>query len=361
MEPAPNDPAGRTLSPDAVAAIVLNYNGARDTIACLRALYALASPPGWIVVVDNRSTDDSAARIRAVWSALSGAAPVLVPADRDSDPGAALPCAGAIPRPVFVLSPRNNGYAAGNNLGILPALRTAGCRACWILNNDALPGPHALQALCDALHVRPGAGLAGSTLLTNDGRRVQCAGGASLNPFLGTMRSLGAFLPVEKLAGLAEEAVNARLDFVTGASMLARREVFERIGLLPEEYFLYYEDAEFGLRAKRAGFAPVWARDSLVRHRDGGSSRAPGQARLPAWVEYMAWRNRVWFARKMFSPFYLPFILAGYAGVAVKRVLRKQADRLPLILHAVRDGLRGAMGRPPRGISRVKCPAGICR
>ena len=347
-----NPPAG--CSPGNVALVLLNFQGAHDTLACLQAVAAMPDKPGRVVVVDNGSRDDSPAALTAWISARGGAL-----------------------NAEFLPLPENSGYAAGNNAGIRRALEDPRVAAVWILNNDTEPQPGALDALCRALDENR-AGLAGSTLVyAHAPDTVQCAGGHAVNRFSGATTALHGNKPLQAVqaeqtgtrgalpgasGGLFEGLfllyrfynIN-KYSYICGASLLARREVVERIGLLAEEYFLYYEDAEYSLRAARAGYPLAWARDSLVRHKEGGSTGAETSAgkrgfQRPESVDYLSLRNRIHLVAAYF-PLSLPVAVAGYAGVMLNRVRRGQAGRIPLVLRALRDGLAGRMGPPPADIT----------
>lgn len=154
------------LQPSNTAVIILNYNNAGDTVACLRSLHALKTPPGQILVVDNHSTDDSCATIAQAWR--QWAAPVSVAAQ--APPPAE--------KAVLLQMPTNEGFSAGNNAGIRLALQNKECRAVWLLNNDTEVLPDALDNLCACLNAQPEVGLAGSTLVyAHDRTIVQCARG----------------------------------------------------------------------------------------------------------------------------------------------------------------------------------------
>ncbi len=93
-----------------------------------------------------------------------------------------------------------------------------------------------------------------------------------------------------------------------------------------------------------------WAPDSIVYHKEGGSTGAEsaggGRAfNRPAWVDYLSLRNRMYMMRKHY-PWALPVVAASYLGVMLNRIKRGQANRIPLIFRAAWDGLRGHMGKP---------------
>ncbi|MDR2075669.1 MAG: glycosyltransferase family 2 protein [Desulfovibrio sp.] len=316
--------------------ILLNYRGAEDTLACLKSLRVLATAPQRIVIVDNASGDGSLEALQAWLEQEAGNASGGAAANRPTQvpPGQ---------KTQYVLLPlaENNGYASGNNAGIRLALQDSACSAVWLVNNDTQVKPHALDALCRSLSEKPEAGAAGSTLVFAGSEVIQCLGGQSVSPFLGSTKAILEFSRLDEGLLLAPEDVNARIDFTTGASMLVRRETFERVGLLSEEYFLYYEDVEFGIRIKKAGLGLVWSPESIVYHK--GGPRKEANREIPRWVDYLILRNRIYFMRRHYL-WSLPLALCGYGGVLLNRIRRNQADRLPLVFHALRDGLRGEMG-----------------
>lgn len=327
------------------AVIVLNYGNAPDTVACLRALADMSARPGQVIVVDNHSPDDSVARIMRQWGAF--AAPVLV---READIDKGFPAPGA--RHLLIARSVNDGFSAGNNAGIRLALRNRECRAVWLLNNDTLPEPDALKALCARMSEEPGPGIVGSTLVyAHDRRTVQTLAGGRFNRLLGTTSAFGGGQALAHALCLWPQGrVERQLDDIIGASMFIRSAVLEKAGLLDEKFFLYGEETEFCLRARRAGFRCAWAPDSLVYHKEGGTTGAESAAegrtfRRPAWVDYLGLRNRMYMMRKH-SPWTLALVVLSYAGVMLNRARRGQAERIPLVCRAAWDGLRGRMGRP---------------
>lgn len=347
------------LSAENCAVILVNYNTSADTLAALTALANLRTLPSCLLVVDNGSRPGEAQKLEHGWRALCAARGLPGPllstghAPDGSLPDSLMPEAQP-PAALLLRLAQNSGFSGGNNAALrwLLAHTTAGqCAAFWLLNNDTEPDPAALDALCARLNERPQAGLCGSTLLyAHAPDRVQAAGGCVFSPLSGRTAFMAGGSATADLARLRSEEVEKRLAYVVGASLLARRHVLERVGLLPEEYFLYYEDLAFALNARRAGYALAWARHSLVRHKEGGSTGASGggagrPAARSALVDYLSVRNRIYLIRRYY-PWALPAALAGLAGVCLNRLRRGQGDRLGLVRRAAIDGLRGRMGRP---------------
>lgn len=329
-----------------VGVILLNYKGAEDTIACLRALYRLASPPGVIIVVDNASPDDSVKRILEAWS--EWASPLLVKMGEQKR----LPVSDA----VLLSLNHNGGYAAGNNAGIKLAREYTSCTAYWILNNDTLPDAQALNRLCNRYNASQKISLVGSTLVfSHDGMTIQCTGGSRVLSILGITASLHQGESVENLCGICQERVEKLLGAITGASLLIPEKIIQHIGMMREDFFLYLEDTEFSLRARKAGFPLLWAPDSIVLHKEGGTTGAASAGNVhferPLWVDYLMLRNRACFVRE-FYPWALPLLCASYIIVACKRLLRKQPDRVGLVFRAMWNGIRRKMGKPDSLMAR---------
>lgn len=333
------------VSPESSAIILLNFRGKDDTLACLKAIAAMPEQARRVVIVDNGSGDDSMAAMQQ-W--LIETKRPFFRASEDDVGNESLP-EGV--RHVLLPLSKNDGYAAGNNAGVRLAFRDPGCRAFWILNNDTEPQADALAALCRCLNGDPTSGMAGSTIVYAHAPEIlQCAGGFALNKLLGTTSPLYGGIPASKALQQDHRHAAKLLDYISGASLLVRRRVFEKIGFLAEEYFLYYEDAEFGIRARKSGHGLSWAKDSIVRHKEGGSSGAATRTRerpfsRPLLVDYLSLRNRAYLMRAHF-PLASPFVAASFFGVMAKRLQRGQGARIPLVLKALWHGLTKKVGKP---------------
>jgi GT2 family glycosyltransferase len=224
----------------AIGVVVLNWNGLDDTLACLESLVATRPAATRIVVVDNASTDGSADALER-WAA---AAPE--------------------PRPLVIHSDRNRGYAGGNNLGLTQLARDPAITHVLLLNNDATAQPALFAELSGALQRRPDAGLMGMTIFEGEGRdQVWYAGGRLPNARAVTVH--GTVVP--------DVEGPLPTEFVTGCGLLIARPVWEKIGPLPESYFLYFEDSEYSLRAAQAGFPVLYAPRAVLHHACGGTVR----------------------------------------------------------------------------------------
>jgi GT2 family glycosyltransferase len=235
------------LSPATCAGILINSNGAARTLACVQALARLAVPPGRLAVVDNGSAQGEPERLLAGWTAMAQAADLPAPVLRKcGDPPVGAPA-------MLLTLPENQGFAAGNNAALRLLLTAPDCRAFWLLNNDTEPAPQALEALCARLNQRPDAGCGAPPWCWATTRSAAMRGGRCIHPLAGRHPAPGQGADLASCR--TRPAWRRGLDYINGASLLVRREVIERIGLLPEEYFLYCEDVDFCLRARRPVFA----------------------------------------------------------------------------------------------------------
>ncbi len=197
----------------------------------------------------------------------------------------------------------NLGYAGAINAWLGPLLQVGGWQAAWILNPDTEPMPSALAELMTWSR-RRGCDMVGSRLIpTVHADRVHSRG-------LAWRRLAACTLAVDYHAPAGVEpdpdAVEARLSAPSGASCYVTRRLIEWIGLMDDRYFLYFEDLEWGLRARRLG--PIgYAHASVVPHKGGTTIGAGGtRSAMSRMAVYLEIRNRILFVRKH-CPAWLPW------------------------------------------------------
>lgn len=299
---AQGDGGEGTSSP--ICAIVVNWNGWRDTLACVASLLALDEGLLQIVVCDNGSSDGSVQHLQA-WLA-----------ERDHKDRAA----------VHVLAlAENRGYAGGINAGIGWAQSQLGVRQFWLLNNDVEAQPGALRELLAARARVPDAGLCGSVLLEWDApSQVQAVGGRYC-------RWLGVGRHDTTECGDAD-GVCLTMDYPVGASLLVDQDYIDRVGLMDDSYFLYYEELDWVERGRRQGLRPVIALRSRLRHKEGASTGSRGGVRSKSLLsERYGVINRLRITRR-FWPRYLPLVWLSLWLVAGDRLLHREFARMALVL-----------------------------
>lgn len=243
-----------------VFVIVVNWNRASDTIECVRSLQGLAYSNFEVVVVDNASVDGSVTALRAAFPDLT-----------------------------VLRNTKNLGYSEGNNVGIRLAL-SRGADYVLLLNNDTVVDKDLLLELVRVATTHPGAGLVGPKIYDfREPTRIWFAG-ASINWSTGDSPHLGLG---EHDTGQFNRVIE--VDRLTGCAMMVSRAVFERVGLLDPDYFLYYEDTDLCVRAAKAGFKSYCVQTAKVWHKESSSTKASEGSDLHA---YYHTRNRLLFLRK---------------------------------------------------------------
>ena len=221
---------------------------------------------------------------------------------------------------------RNGGFAFGNNAGIRAVLgQSNSVDYVMLLNPDAVPLPGAIDALVDFMDSHPDAGIAGSRLQDEYGV-IQCSAHKAPSP-LGELEGAARFGPLSGL--LKTYAVSGpvvdqahQCDWISGASFLVRRKVFDDVGLMDEGYFLYFEEVDFCQRARRAGWTVWFVPESHVIHREGAATgiRDARQRRPPYWYDS---RRRYFVKHFGVSGLLLAdtLFLIGRASLALRRLL----------------------------------------
>jgi GT2 family glycosyltransferase len=293
-----------------LAVVVLNWNGLADTRAALVSLSACRVPAGWqaaLMMVDNGSSDGSVEAVRREFPAVE-----------------------------VVALAENRRFAGGNNEGLRRAL-TAGADAVMLVNNDTEADPGLFEHLLAALEADPAAGAAAPLIAFAEPRdRIWYAGGLCVSALgLAAHRGLraldrGQFRAVEPTG------------YLTGCCLLARREAWEKVGLLDERYFIYAEDADWSLRARAAGHRLLFVPRARLWHKVSAASGAASP-----WKIYQRLRaNLTLFARHARGVgrlTWLPCFIAQQAVLTLWLLLRGQAGAALAVPRALWDA---AAGRP---------------
>jgi len=248
-----------------LAIIILNYNGQEFISECLESLRQLKTGTHSVhtLIVDNASTDNSPSLIASQFSEVT-----------------------------LIRNQENLGFAEGNNVGIRWALEKS-FNAVMLLNNDTKVHPNLAKELITTdtpltspkIYFYPGFEFHHDRYKAKDRGRVLWYAGGSIdwNNVLGIHRGVD-----EIDQGQYDQTTE--LDFATGCCLLIKREVFDTIGLLDPKYFLYFEDLDFCVRARRAQFAIGYVPRAILWHKNAQSSQSGGQLH-----QYYFTRNRLLF------------------------------------------------------------------
>lgn len=274
---------------------VLNFNNSTDTIKCLDSLLNLTWEDYKVILVDNASTDNS----RDVLQNYV--------ADKSD-------------KIVFFSLNINKGYAAGNNYALRYALTMPDMDYCWILNNDTIVDSGSLTYLVSFMKNNREVGLCGSKLIYSwDKSRVQGYGGW-YKPWIAIS---GSIINLEKISDI---------NYVIGASVFVSKSFLEEIGLMCEDYFLYFEEVDWAERAK-GKFKMSCEPRSVVYHKEGAAigANALDNESKSEMADYFYMRNRLLFTLK-FYPYYLPTVYLSSIVMIWNRFRRRQYRRIGMFI-----------------------------
>lgn len=280
-----------------VTVVLLIWNEWHHTSVCLSSLQKLDYSNFDVVVIDNGSTDDSAARIRETF-----------------------------PWAKLIENRKNLGFAGGCNVGIKYA-QQQGSDFIWLLNNDTRVDPGALRAMVEKAQTNLRIGAVGSVIyFMDEPTRLQCWGGGCLKFWLG------------KSGHYLKEVADDKIEFITGCSLLLSRAAIDEIGALDEGFFMYWEDADICFRLRRAGWLLAVAANSKLWHKGYTSI---GKGKVDSYTSFNASAAR--FFRKH-APVPLYSVWVGFALRLGKRIVAGDRQRL----RATWDGMKQGRLRSSR-------------
>lgn len=238
--------------------IILNYNSINDTVECIESLNNIDYSNYEIVVVDNSESTECYNLLKNKFNKYE-----------------------------IIRVSENMGYANGNNIGISYALDNKADYIC-VLNNDVIVEKDFLSKIVKVLNEYKNVGIAGPCICEyKDKSKVQCAG-ANISLYTGLTKRVGKGTTYDY-----KNRKNIAVDFLGGACFICKREVFDKIGLIPENYFLFFEETEFCIKAQKAGYKLLCVYESKIYHK--GSSTI---SKFGGLSYYFLNRNRVVFIKR---------------------------------------------------------------
>ena len=242
-----------------VGIIVLNYKNATDTEECIESLRKIVYKNYFIIIVDNNSQDGSFEKLSELYPEL-----------------------------IVLETGENRGYAAGNNYGIRYALKKGAEYVC-ILNNDVVVDPSFLTKLVNYMEQHQTVGMTGANICEYYNREIVQSTGFIVNYNTARTPHINAGKRVKDV--IHDQPLPC--DVVCGACMMVRKEIISKIGMIPEIYFLFYEETEWCVRAKKAGFEIVSIMDAIVYHKGSATIKKTNGI-----SNYYMRRNSVLFERR---------------------------------------------------------------
>ncbi|MCK5084504.1 MAG: glycosyltransferase family 2 protein [Candidatus Pacebacteria bacterium] len=290
--------------------IVLNWNGKEDTLECLESLEKINYSNYKIVVVDNGSEDDSVSETKKQF-----------------------------PKVKIIENKKNLGFAGGNNVGIKYAINS-GARYVLLINNDTMVEENFLSELVEVGESDEKVGVLGSKIyFHSEPDRIWFAGGK-----VSWLKNKGTHIGLDQIDNGQYDKIK-ETDYLTGCCLLIKREVIEKIGVLEEDYFLYYEDTDFSLRAKNANYKIVYVPKSKIYHKISRSTK-PGSS---DYIYYHT-RNGLVMARRTGSLLSKIILYPHCVYLFLKQIIKiifipKKREWAFAVLKGEKDFLSGKMGK----------------
>lgn len=239
--------------------ILVNYNGYKDTIKCIDSLKKINYINYKIIIVDNASSDNSLKILKQKTNNC-----------------------------IIMKSKKNLGFAGGNNLGIKYAL-AHDADYIMLLNNDTIVSNSFLNNMLMSFNKNNKIGLVGCKIMYYPEKNILWYGGGYIDWF----KFIGVHYGMKQI-DKGQYDIEKEIDFMTGCCMLVKREIFEKVGLLSEDYFMYFEDVDFCVKIRNAGYKIWYDPKAVVYHKVGLSS---GGEESPFSIEWGT-RNRLLFMNR---------------------------------------------------------------
>lgn len=335
-----------------VAIVIVNWRGWEDTIECLESVFRLRSEDFRVIVCDNASGDGSLDAIER-WAeghllAKVGNAELT----NCSSPPVQKPIrtlrlregeasGGGAPL-VLIEAAENGGFAAGCNIGIRSALADETIEFVWLLNNDTVVDSDAMRNAVELMEKQQLTMCGSVCLFYHRPLEVQSLGGLNYDRWLGRVRVRHGLMRQDVRKGSNPEQV----DFIAGATWFIRRSAFERIGLLDESHFLYFEELDF---ASRLGSKGSWSYslESFVYHKAGASAgSARNRMARSTMAEHYLTRGRIIVCRRFF-PWCLPTTIVTIVIAIAYRAIKGRFKIAAAMMKGLREGLTVRLNPPP--------------
>lgn len=292
-----------------VNVVIVNWNGLEDTSVLLESLSKISYSNYFIVIVDNNSANDEAEKLENL-------------------------CRGKVH---LIKCNENLGFAGGNNVGIKYSLEE---KADYILllNNDTTVQPDFLEILVNKFEVENQAGIIAPRInYYYKPEKIWSDGG-----YISRLRGSG-FAYSEKFESEADSNEKV-VSFVSGCCMLIKSEVFSKVGLFDENYFLYTEDTDLCLRTLNAGYKIIVSPKSKIFHKVGSSTKNRNRA-LPL---YYTTRNRLFFAKKNYRSTYYVTSTYIFLSMLIKSIIwlaTGKKKNIVAVRQAFKDFFHNRMGK----------------
>lgn len=239
-----------------ISIVTVNYNGIQDTAKMIESVQSHLSIPYEIIVVDNGSKRDESLLLQKKYPFIK-----------------------------TIRCEKNLGFAGGNNLGY----SISSGFYIFFLNNDTVLKDDSLHYLIETMQMNPKVGGVSPKILFNDASgHIQFAGYTPLSEITIRNQTIGSDEPDN-----GQYDTSSRTPYLHGAAMLVKREVIEKVGLMPECYFLYYEELDWSTQITKTGYELLYEPRTCIYHSESKSTGKESPLKI-----YYLTRNRMLYAQR---------------------------------------------------------------
>jgi GT2 family glycosyltransferase len=298
--------------------LIVNFKNWRDTIECLSSLLDAGYQDTQLFVIDNSPNSESLENLtqwaeHRLGNSETVAGDLFVRVQED-----VFLHGDFRQKLVLIKANENRGFSAANNVALRYMLGRKDYEFAWILNNDTFVPPESLEKLVDDFSRQPETvGILGTTLLYYHNPDLIQGLGGLFNKWFGTPGHLAEGVPVDRL----QEYKGVEIDYPIGASMCARRTFLEDVGLMNEEYFLYFEELDWARRGQARGWQIKTSLECVVLHKEGASIGTGKPRKTSVLSDSYALQNRLVFSKK-YNRAYLPTVYVGFGLAFLNRIRR---------------------------------------
>ena len=262
-----------------VSIVILNYNTIEVTCEFIESTKKLTYPNFEIILVDNASKHDPTEIISSRY-----------------------------PEVILIVNKINLGFSGGNNVGIMESKGSF----YFIVNNDTEVTPDLLERLLEPFAMDASIGVVSPKIrYFSSPKVIQYAGFTEVNPFTGRNRLIG-----EKELDMGQHDTPGFTAYTHGAAMMVKKEVVDKVGLLPDLFFVYYEELDWSAHIRRAGYKIYYQPKALVYHKESVSIGKESPLKV-----YYQNRNRILFMRRNSNRLQFAFFVVFLITVIVPKAI----------------------------------------
>lgn len=317
--------------------VLVNYNGFEDTIECLDSLLNLNCKNFQIIIVDNDSTDNSVLKINKTYNNI------IIYNKEEAIEGMNVEKENKFNNPIILIDAKENkGFAAGNNIALKYILNKNDFDYVWFLNNDTIVENTSLNELIIGINKYKNIGAVGSKILYYDNK--------NLLQNMGTKIKRRSFFNLcEPIINLKQENIdNGQYDSdfevndIMGASLLVKKDTLNKIGLMPEEYFLYGEETDWNFNIQKNNYKLMTIYKSKVYHKKSNSTGGD----LSDITLYYRTRNQLILNKKYMNIIkYLMFLCFYSLKRIIFAFLKLNKKQRQILIKGLIDGIQQKKGK----------------